>query len=145
MTLEIVKIDNPSRIIVMLGKLHVNRTADDIQETLLHQIQDIRFGMAYYESSGCSGIGTDNSLIETAKIHAGNLRVEKLFVLFAEHTNPKKVLTAFKRVEEINEIYCATSENAEIIITHNNQARAIMGVADDYSRNFIKEAGIGTS
>ena len=134
MKLEIQRIDTPNGIIAILGKLHMRRTTDNIQETIFRQIQDTKFGLAYYDSTGCSTVGTDNSLIESAKMDSLKLRVEELFVLFVEHTNPKSFLHDLKKVVEIVELYCATSESVEVVITGNRNARSVMGLADDYSR-----------
>jgi adenosine/AMP kinase len=133
MKLEITKIHTPNALSVVLGKFHFTKTFDDINVTLSSDIPGIRFGLACYKSSGCSGIGTDSSMIESAKNNASNLGVEQLFVLFVENTIPKRVLNALKKVPEINEIYCATSEPVEVIITHNDQARTVMGLANGYS------------
>lgn len=55
------------------------------------------------------------------------------FIIFLEGSFLINVLNAIKRAPEVCEIYCATANQAEVILAESGQGRAILGVVDGFS------------
>lgn len=136
MELKVVPIEKPEEMNMILGQSHFIKTVEDIHETLVSTVPNIKFGLGFCESSGPRLVrfsGNDERLIELAKKNALNLGAGHAFVLFIENAYPINVLRAVSNVPEVCRIFCATANPVEVIIAETDQGRGILGVVDGYS------------
>ena len=52
MELELVTIENPNELNLILGQSHFIKTVEDLHETLVQAVPGIKFGIAFCEASG---------------------------------------------------------------------------------------------
>ncbi len=52
MELQIVKIDKPDEVNLILGQSHFIKTVEDLQEALVTAVPGIEYGLAFCEASG---------------------------------------------------------------------------------------------
>ncbi len=147
MQLITVKIDKPAEVNFILGQSHFIKTVEDIHEALAQSAAEIKFGLAFCESSGEMLIrwsGTDDSMIELAKRNAQALSAGHSFIVFlGAGFFPVSVLNAIKMVPEVCRIFCATANPVEVVLAETDQGRGIMGVIDGgKSKGIEDEAGI---
>ncbi len=75
--------------------------------------------------------GTDDSMIELARLNAEVLAAGHCFILFlGPGYFPINILNALKMVPEVCRIYCATANLVEVVIAETDQGRGILGVID---------------
>ncbi len=144
MEIKSVTIENPEGLNFILGQSHFIKTVADIHETLVSAVPNIKFGIAFCESSGPCLVrwsGTDDNLIELAKRNALTLSSGHAFIIFLKDAYPVNVLNAVKMVSEVCNIYCATANPVEVIIAESNQGRGILGVIDGYRSKGIEGEG----
>jgi len=133
MELKVVKIKLPEECNVILGTSHFIKTVEDLYETLVNSVPNIKFGLAFCESSGECLVrvdGTDEELKEAAAKNALNLGCGHSFLIFLRNAYPINVLNAIKRVPEVCTIYAATANPLEVIVAETDQGRGILGVVD---------------
>ena len=133
MELKVVKIKLPEECNVILGTTHFIKTVEDLYETLVNSVPNIKFGLAFCESSGECLVrvdGTDKELKEAAAKNALNLGCGHSFLIFLRNAYPINVLNAIKRVPEVCTIYAATANPLEVIVAETEQGRGILGVVD---------------
>ena len=142
MELKIITIDKPTDMNFILGQSHFIKTVEDIYEAIVSTNSNIKFGLAFCESSGPAlvrFIGNDQNLIEIAKKNAMKLAAGHTFIVFMENGFPVNILNTIKMVPEVCHIYCATANSVEVIVAETEQGRGILGVIDG-----IKTKGIET-
>jgi hypothetical protein len=143
MELNVVRIEKPETLNMILGQSHFIKTVEDIHEALVTAVPGITFGLAFCESSGPALVrasGTDDVLIDLAKQNALALSAGHAFIIFlGEGFYPINVLNAVKRVPEVCRIYCATANPVEVILVETEQGRGILGVVDG-----VKTKGVET-
>ncbi len=143
MELNIVPVDNPQALNLILGQSHFIKTVEDLHEALVTAVPGIEFGLAFCEASGPALVratGTEDALIDLAKKNALALSAGHSFIIFlGQGFYPINVLNAVKRVPEVCRIYCATANRLEVIVAETEQGRAILGVVDG-----VKTAGVET-
>lgn len=134
MELEVVKIEKPEALNLILGQSHFIKTVEDLHETLVCTVPGIKFGLAFCESSGPALVrasGTDDELIELAKQNALALGAGHSFIIFlGEGFYPINVLNTVKMAPEVCRIFCATANPVQVIIAETEQGRGIIGVVD---------------
>jgi adenosine/AMP kinase len=133
MELELVKIENPNNLNLILGHSHFIKTVEDIHEAMVNSVPNIKFGLAFCEASEkrlCRWTGTDQELIELAQKNAMNLSAGHSFIIFLKDCYPINVLPVLKGVPEVCRIICATANPVEVIIAKTEQGRGILGVVD---------------
>lgn len=133
MELEIVKIDNPKGYNFILGQSHFIKTVEDLYEAIVGSVPNIKFGLAFCESSGPRLVrfaGNDEELIELAKKNAYNIGAGHSFIVFIKDAYPINILRAIKDVQEVCNIYCATANPVEVILAKTEQGKGILGVID---------------
>ncbi len=134
MELQVVQIEKPETVNLILGQSHFIKTVEDIHETLVSSVPGIKFGLAFCESSGPALVragGTDDDLIDTAKRNALALSAGHSFIVFlGEGFYPVNVLNAIKMVPEVCRVFCATANPVEVIVAETEQGRGILGVID---------------
>ncbi len=134
MELTTVRIEKPDDINFVLGQSHFIKTVEDIHEALVQAVPGIKFGLAFCESSGATLVrwtGTDEAMIELAKLNAQALAAGHSFILFlGPGFFPVNILNSLKMVSEVCRIYCATANPVEVVIAETEQGRGILGVVD---------------
>lgn len=142
MELKSVKIEMPEECNMILGQSHFIKTVEDLHEALVSTVPGIKFGLAFCESSGPCLVrhsGTDEKLEKLATEKAFALAAGHSFIIFMKDSYPINVLNKIKEVSEVCNIYCATANPVEIILTETEQGRGILGVVDG-----LKSKGIET-
>ena len=133
MDLNIIPIDKPPDMNFILGQSHFIKTVEDLYEAIVSTNPNIRFGLAFCESSGPALVrfsGNENKLTELAKKNAYALSCGHSFMVFLEGGFPINILNAIKNVPEVCTIYCATANPVEVIVAESSQGRGILGVID---------------
>ena len=134
MELEVVQIEKPEALNLILGQSHFIKTVEDLHETLVCTVPGIKFGLAFCESSGPALVrasGTDDELIELAKQNALALSAGHSFIIFlGEGFYPINVLNTVKTAPEVCRIFCATANPVQVILAETEQGRGIVGVVD---------------
>lgn len=133
MTLEITKLEKEDALNVILGRAPVPKVIDRINDAFTTNLPDLKFGLAFQALFESRSVGTDTPLIATAKANIEIIGVPHLFVLLVEDSFSMMALKTLKTVPEISDIYCATPDPVEIIITETDEGREFMGLVGDYS------------
>ena len=133
MELTTVSVDKPEDVNLILGQSHFIKTVEDVYEALAGSSSQLRFGLAFCESSGPCLVrraGNDDKLVELAVRNALAIGAGHSLVVFLREGFPVNVLTALKQVPEVCRIYCATANPVEVVVAETAQGRAILGVVD---------------
>jgi adenosine/AMP kinase len=136
MELKIIDIEKPEEMNFILGQSHFIKTVEDIHEVLVQTVPGIKFGLAFCEASGPRLVrfsGTDESLVDLARINALNIGCGHSFIIFLGNAFPVNVLPVLRHVPEICRIFCATANPTQVIVAETEQGRGIMGVIDGES------------
>jgi len=144
MKLEVVKIEKPSELNIILGQAHFIKTVEDLYEALIGSVPGIKFGLAFCESSGpcfVRGEGNDDRLKKIAVDNAYRLGAGHCFFIVMENAFPINALNAVKTVPEVCGIYCATANDVEVVVAETEQGRGILGVIDGSSSKGIEGEG----
>lgn len=131
--MEIVRIDKPEDLNLILGQSHFIKTVEDLYEVLVGSSPHLRFGIAFCESSGPRLVrraGNDGELVELAVKNALAVGAGHSFLVFLREGYPVNVLNAIKAVPEVCRIFCATANPVEVVVGVTEQGRAILGVVD---------------
>lgn len=146
MEIKTVKIEPPENVQIILGQAHFIKTVEDIYEAMVNSVPNIKFGIAFCESSGECLVrfdGTDDELKDATAKNALKLSCGHSFIIFMRDAYPINVLNAIKRVPEVANIYAATANPLEVIVAESEQGRGILGVIDGYkSKGIEDEEGI---
>lgn len=143
MELQVVPIDKPDDMNVIVGQAHFIKTVEDIHEALVGVGPHVRFGIAFCEASGPCLIrrsGNDDELIELATVNAHAIAAGHSFVVFLLGAFPVNVLNGLKQVPEVCGIFCATANPVEIVVAETALGRGIVGVIDG-----LPPAGVETA
>jgi len=141
MEFKIIKVEAPKDCNLILGMSHFIKTVEDIHEVLVNSVPNIKFGLAFCESSGPCLVrhsGTDAELEKLATSKAFELACGHSFLIFIKGAYPLNVLNAIKNVPEVCSIFAATANPLEVVISETNQGRGIMGVVDGFRSKGIE-------
>jgi len=133
MKLEIVEVKKPEGTNVILGQSHFIKTVEDIHEALVNSVPNIKFGLAFCESSGDRLVrtsGTDEELEKVAAENVLNIGAGHCFMIVLRDCYPINVLNAVKHVPEVCRIFCATANPLQVVVAETSQGRGILGVID---------------
>jgi adenosine/AMP kinase len=133
MELKTVALHKPDEVNLILGQAHFIKTVDDLHEALVGAVPNIRFGLAFCESSGPALVrwsGTDEELTALARETMLELGAGHAFLILLRDTFPINVLVQVRAVPEVCGIYCATANAVEVIVAETEQGRGILGVVD---------------
>jgi len=142
MEIKIVKVEMPEGCNLILGQSHFIKTVEDLYEALVNSVPNIKFGLAFCESSGECLVrvdGTDEELKEVAARNVLKLGCGHSFMVFLRGAYPINVLNAIKMVPEVCTIYAATANPLEVIVAETGQGRAILGVVDGLKPKGIED------
>lgn len=136
MELQIVRVEKPENLNVILGMSHFIKTVEDLHEALVTAVPGIRFGLAFCEASGKRLIrktGTSDELVELAVKNAQSIGAGHSFlIVLGEGYFPINVLHAVKACPEVVRIFAATANPLAVIVAEQDDQRGILGVLDGY-------------
>ncbi len=137
----IVNVKVPDGCNAVLGQSHFIKTVEDIYEALVNAVPNIKFGLAFCESSGPCLVrydGNDQELKQLAANIAYELSAGHTFIIFMRDAYPINVLDKVKSVPEVCNIYLATANPFQVIIAQTEQGRGILGVVDGFASKGIE-------
>ncbi len=133
MELTAVRVEKPDDVNVVVGQSHFIKTVEDLHETLAQSSAQLRFGIAFCESSGPRLVrrsGNDPALVELATRNATAIGAGHSFVVVLREGFPVSVLNALKLVPEVCGIFCATANPVQVLVAVTEAGRGIVGVVD---------------
>jgi adenosine/AMP kinase len=142
MDLTTIPIEKPADINFILGQSHFIKTIEDLHEAIVQTVPQMKFGIAFCESSGPALVrwtGNDAELADLAKKNALALSCGHCFIIFMSGGFPINILNTVKAVPEVCGIYCATANAVQVIVADAAEGRGILGVIDG-----VKSKGIET-
>jgi len=142
MDIKVVKVEKPEDMNFILGQAHFIKTVEDIHEAIVGTAPQMKFGLAFCESSGPALVrhsGNEPRLVELAKANALRIGAGHSFIIFIENGYPINILNAVKNVSEVCRIFCATANPVEVVIAETETGRGILGVIDG-----LKTKGVET-
>src|SRR2546425_9557969 len=101
---ELVPIENPSGLNVILGQTHFIKTAEDVHEALIGSVPGIKFGVAFCEASGPCLVrveGNDEGLKTLAAKNALAVGAGPFFLVFLKDAYPIKLVAGLADVAGI--------------------------------------------
>ena len=107
---------------LIIGQSHFIKTVDDLHETLVGAVAQLRFGIAFCEASGPRLVrrsGNDYALVELATRNALAIGAGHSFIVFLRDGFPVSVLNQVKLVPEVCRIYCATANPVHMIVAQH--------------------------
>ena len=141
METKVIDVNVPEGCNVILGQSHFIKTVEDLYEALVNAVPNIRFGLAFCESSGPCLVrfdGNDSELRQLASKTSFQLSAGHTFVIFMRNAYPINVLDKVKSVPEVCNIFMATANPFQVILAETEQGRGIMGVVDGYASKGIE-------
>ena len=130
---ELVPIENPEGLNVILGQTHFIKTTEDVHEALVNAVPGIRFGVAFCEASGPCLVrveGNDETLKSLAAKNALAVGAGHFFIVFVKEAYPVNLLRALREVPEVVSLYAATSNPIDVVVATNARGRGVLGVID---------------
>jgi len=121
---------------IIVGQSHFIKTVEDIYETIVNTVPQMKFGVAFNEASGPCLIrfdGNDAALKDCAVANAAKIAAGHIFVIVMKEGYPINILGRIKEVPEVCGIYCATANPCDVIVAESAQGRGILGVIDGSS------------
>jgi adenosine/AMP kinase len=141
--LELVKVEIPAEVNLILGQSHFIKTVEDLYEALVASAPGIQFGLAFCEASGACLVradGNDDELKALAVRNARAIAAGHSFVIVLKKAFPINVLNAVKACPEVCRIFCATANPLEVVLARTDQGRGILGVIDGSSPKGVEDA-----
>jgi adenosine/AMP kinase len=133
MDIEGVEVAVPQGHQLILGQSHFIKTVEDLYEALATSMPEIKFGVAFCEASGKSLVrsdGTDPGCRDLAVRYASSIRAGHTFVVVLSGSFPINVLNRIKAVEEVAQVFCATSNPVTVVVADTGKGRGVLGVVD---------------
>ncbi len=130
---DVVPVEKPDDVNVVIGQAHFIKTVEDLHEALVGVSASLRFGLAFCEASGPRLVrrsGNDAELVELATRATLAIAAGHSFVIFLREGFPVNVLNPVKAVPEVCGIFCATANPVDVIVAVTPRGRGIVGVVD---------------
>ncbi|MGO9185436.1 adenosine-specific kinase [Mycobacterium sp.] len=130
---DVVSVEKPDDVNVVIGQAHFIKTVEDLHEALAGVSASLRFGLAFCEASGRRVVrrsGNDAELVELATRAAVAIAAGHTFVIFLREGFPVNILNPVKAVPEVCGIFCATANPVDVIVAVTPRGRGIVGVVD---------------
>lgn len=130
---EVVPVDTPDDVNVVIGQAHFIKTVEDLHEALVGVSPRLRFGLAFCEASGARLVrrsGNDDELVRLATTQARAIGAGHSFVVLLREGFPVNVLNPVKAVPEVCTIFCATANPVDVLVAVTARGRGIIGVID---------------
>jgi adenosine/AMP kinase len=131
--IEVVPIDKPDDVNVIIGQSHFIKTVEDLHEALVGVGGGLRFGVAFNEASGARLVrrtGNDDVLVDLAIAAASAIGAGHAFVIMLRDGFPVNVLNQVKAVPEVCSVYCATANPVQMLVAVTDAGRGVAGVID---------------
>lgn len=131
--IEVVPIDKPDDVNVIVGQSHFIKTVEDLHEVLVGVGGPLRFGVAFCEASGARLVrrtGNDEDLVDLAVAAAVSIAAGHVFVVMLREGFPVSVLNQIKNVPEVCTVYCATANPVQMLVAVTESGRGVTGVID---------------
>lgn len=142
MKIKLIRLDIPKDCQIILGQSHFIKTVEDLHEAMVNSVPNIKFGLAFCESSGPCLVrhsGTDEELEKIAAEQALKLGCGHCFLIIMRGAYPINVLNRIKEVPEVCTIYCATGNPVKVLIVEDKEGdRGIIGVIDGFRSKGIE-------
>jgi adenosine/AMP kinase len=141
MDTKVVNVKVPEGCNVILGQSHFIKTVEDLYEALVNAVPNIKFGLAFCESSGPCLVrveGNNAELKQLASKTAFDLSAGHSFIIFMRDAYPINLLDKVKAVPEVCNIFLATANPFQVVLAETEQGRGIMGVIDGYASKGIE-------
>jgi uncharacterized protein len=133
MDFEVVGVDRPDGVNVIIGQAHFIKTVDDLHEALAGVSPYLRFGVGFCEASGACLVrrsGNDDELVRLAAANAQAIGAGHSFVIMLREGFPVNVLNQVKAVAEVCTVFCASANPIDVLIAATPGGRGIVGVVD---------------
>ncbi len=133
---ESVRLQFPSDTNIIVGQSHFIKTVEDLYEAVVGTVPGAKFGIAFNEASGPCLVrsdGNDDELKQAAIQNSQAIGAGHVFTVVLRNAYPINLLKAFRNVDEVCSIFCATANPVEVIVARSNQGRGVMGVIDGNS------------
>jgi uncharacterized protein len=140
--IDIVPIDVPDGVNLILGQAHFIKTVEDLYEALAGSSPHLRFGLAFCEASGPRLVrraGNDDELVDLAVQHALAVGAGHSFVILLREGFPVNVLNQVKAVPEVCHISCATANPIQVLVAGTEQGRGVVGVVDGEAPSGVED------
>jgi len=138
---KIIDVGVPEGCNAILGQSHFIKTVEDLYEALVNAVPNIKFGLAFCESSGPCLVrfeGNDPELKELASKTSLQLAAGHTFIIFMRNAFPINVLDKIKSVPEVCNIFLATANQFQVVLAETDQGRGILGVIDGFATKGIE-------
>jgi adenosine/AMP kinase len=139
--LRVIDIKVPEGCNAILGQSHFIKTVEDLYEALVNAVPNVKFGLAFCESSGPCLVrfeGNDQELKELASQTSLQLSAGHTFVIFIRNAYPINVLDKIRSVPEVCNIFLATSNPFQVVLAETEQGRGILGVVDGFASKGVE-------
>src|SRR2546421_7931083 len=143
---ELVPIENPSALNVILGQTHFIKTAEDVHEALVGAVPGIHFGVAFCEASGPCLVRVEGNAEDLKSLAAKNalaVGAGHFFIVFLRDAFPINVLPALRDVPEVVTIFAATANPVDVVVAKTPRGRGVLGVVDRSGRRASRERRTG--
>jgi uncharacterized protein len=130
---DVVSVDKPDDMNVVIGQAHFIKTVEDLHEAMAGVSSSLRFGLAFCEASGPRLVrrtGNDAELVELATRNALAIAAGHCFVILLRGGFPVNILNPVKAVPEVCTIFCATANRVDVLVAVTPRGRGIVGVVD---------------
>ena len=130
---EVVSLEKPEDVNVIVGQAHFIKTVEDLHEALAGVSASLRFGVAFCEASGARLVrrsGNDAELTGLAVRNAQAIAAGHSFVIMLRDGFPVNVMNQVKAVPEVCTVFCATANPVAILVAAAGDGRGIAGVID---------------
>ena len=137
-SLDVVALDKPEDVNVIVGQAHFIKTVEDLHEALAGVSSHLRFGIAFCEASAARLIrksGNDAELTRLAVAAARAISAGHAFVIMLSGGFPVNVLNPVKAVPEVCTIFCATANPVRSWSRAPTAAAASPGWSTDHRRS----------
>jgi uncharacterized protein len=134
--IKAVGLEFPADANIIVGQSHFIKTVEDLYEAVCTAVPQVKFGLAFNESSGACltrADGNEEELRHIAIRNAQALGCGHTFVLIIQNAYPVNILNAIRNVPEVCSIFCATANPVEIVVAQTEQGRGVLGVIDGSS------------
>lgn len=130
---KIARVEVGEGVNVIFGQSHFIKTVEDLHEALVTASPTIKFGIAFCEASGKRLVrhdGNDSEMTELAARAAFDIGCGHTFFIYMKDGFPINVLNRVKDLQEVCRIFCATSNQLQVVIAETGQGRGVLGVID---------------
>ena len=130
---DVVPVDKPDDVNVVIGQAHFIKTVEDLHEAMVGVSSSLRFSWPSARPPGHGWFrrtGNDPELVELATRNAQAIAAGHCFVIFLRDGFPVNILNPVKAVPEVCTIHCATANPVDILVAVTPRGRGIVGVVD---------------